>query len=78
MSAEPHPEMPRRRQLRQVLAIAAVLAVGSLLVEEIANLEERAIGDVLGPVFFAIFILSVLTVVGASIYLLVTKARTSS
>jgi hypothetical protein len=65
----------KRDQLRRWIAIAAVLAVGSLLVEEIADLERRAIGDVLGPVFFAIFVISVLTVVGLSIYLLVTKAR---
>lgn len=65
----------RRGQLRRWIVIAAVLAIGSLLVEELADLERRAIGDVLGPVFFGIFVVSVLTVIALSIYLLATKAR---
>ncbi len=61
MPTTARPNGQKRDRLRRLLVIAAVLAVGSLLVEEIANLEERAIGDVLGPMFFAIFTVSVLT-----------------
>lgn len=78
MSTKPSPNGRKRDQLRRLIAMAAVFAIGSLLIEEIANLEDKAIGDVLGPVFFVIFVLSVLTVIGLSIYLLVTKARAKS
>ena len=66
---------PDRERLRRWILIAGVLAVVSLLIEEIADLEHRAVGDVLGPVLFGVFAASVLTVVVLSVYLLVTKSR---
>ncbi len=65
----------KRDRLRRATLLAAALAAGSFIVDSLANLEDREIGDVLGPVLFAVFVLSVLTVVALSIYLLVTKPR---
>ncbi len=64
-----------RDRLRRWILIAGVLAVVAFLVEEIADLENRAVGDVLGPIFFALFVASVLTVVVLSVYMLATKGR---
>lgn len=65
----------RRERLRRTILIAGALAVVSFLIEEIADLEHRAVGDVLGPVLFIVFVASVLTVVVLSVYLLTTKVR---
>lgn len=64
-----------RDRLRRWILIAGVVAVVALLVEELADLENRAVGDVLGPIFFALFVASVLTVVVLSVYMLGTKGR---
>jgi hypothetical protein len=75
MATKSEGTLTTRNRLRRWILIAGVLAVVAFLVEEVADLQNRAVGDVLGPIFFALFVGSVLTVVVLSIYMLATKGR---